>query len=93
MIFLGGTSGFNYGQVVLQINLSVGQVDFLTKFDPRLVIFCQQILIKWQIITQCTWAVCPVLEYEENDLVRPHAMRAIKSDSEAPASTIVTSLH
>ena len=34
MIFLGGTSGFHYGQVVLQIHLSVGQVDFLTKFDP-----------------------------------------------------------
>ena len=34
MIFLGGTSGFHYGQVILQIHLSVGQVDFLTKFDP-----------------------------------------------------------
>ena len=34
MIFLGGTSGFHYGQVVLQIHLSVGQLDFLTKFDP-----------------------------------------------------------
>ena len=34
MIFLGGTSGFHYGQVVLQIHLSVGQEDFLTKFDP-----------------------------------------------------------
>ena len=34
MIFLGGTSEFHYGQVVLQIHLSVGQVDFLTKFDP-----------------------------------------------------------
>ena len=34
MIFLGGASGFHYGQVVLQIHLSVGQVDFLTKFDP-----------------------------------------------------------
>ena len=30
--------------------------------------------------------------YEENDLVRPHghAMRAIKSDSEAPASTFAS---
>ena len=36
MIFLGGTSGFHYGQVVLQIHLSVGQVDFSTKFDPCL---------------------------------------------------------
>ena len=36
MIFLGGTSEFHYGQVVLQIHLSVGQVDFLTKFDPWL---------------------------------------------------------
>ena len=34
MIFLSGTSGFHYGQLVLQIHLSVGQVDFLTKFDP-----------------------------------------------------------
>ena len=34
MIFLGGTSGFHYGQVVLQIHLYVGQVDFVTKFDP-----------------------------------------------------------
>ena len=32
MIFLGGTSGFHYGQEVLQIHLSVGQVDFLTPF-------------------------------------------------------------
>ena len=37
MIFLGGTSEFHYGQVVLQIHLSVGQVDFLTKFDPWIV--------------------------------------------------------
>ena len=34
MIFLGGTSGFHYGQVVLQIHLSVGQVDFWTKLLP-----------------------------------------------------------
>ena len=38
MIFLGGTSGFHYGQVVLQIHLSVGQVDFLTKFDPCILL-------------------------------------------------------
>ena len=30
----GGTSGFWGGQVVLVIHLSVGQVDFLTKFEP-----------------------------------------------------------
>ena len=34
MIFLGGTSGFHDGQVDLQNHLSVGQVDFLTKFEP-----------------------------------------------------------
>ena len=28
MILVGGTSGFHYGQVVLEIHLSVGQVDF-----------------------------------------------------------------
>ena len=39
MIFLGGTSEFHYGQVVLQIHLSVGQVDFLTKFDPCVYIY------------------------------------------------------
>ena len=44
MIFLGGTSGFHYGQVVLQIHLSVGQVDFLTKFDPCL-----------HILEMCLW--------------------------------------
>ena len=32
--FGGGTSGFWGGQVVLVIHLSVGQVDFLTKFEP-----------------------------------------------------------
>ena len=37
MIFLGGTSGFHYGQVILQIHLSVGQVDFLTKFAPGFI--------------------------------------------------------
>ena len=30
----GGTSGFWGGQVVLVIHLSVGQVDFCTKFEP-----------------------------------------------------------
>ena len=34
--FGGGTSGFWGGQVVLVIHLSVGQVDFLTKFEPCL---------------------------------------------------------
>ena len=34
MIFLGGTSGFHYGQVVLQIHLSVGQVDFFDEMRP-----------------------------------------------------------
>ena len=33
MNFLDGTSGIHYGQVVLAIHLSVGQVDFLTKFE------------------------------------------------------------
>ena len=33
--FGGGTSGFWGGQVVLVIHLSVGQVDFFTKFEPR----------------------------------------------------------
>ena len=32
--FGGGTSGFWGGQVVLVIHLSVGQVDFFTKFEP-----------------------------------------------------------
>ena len=36
MILVGGTSGFQYGQVVFEIHLSVGQVDFLTKFEPCL---------------------------------------------------------
>ena len=35
--FGGGTSGFWGGQVVLVIHLSVGQVDFLTKFEPCIV--------------------------------------------------------
>ena len=34
LIFLDGTNGFHDGQVDLQNHLSVGQVDFLTKFVP-----------------------------------------------------------
>ena len=34
MIFLGGTSGFHDEQVDFQNHLSIGQVDFLTKFEP-----------------------------------------------------------
>ena len=36
--FGGGTSGFWGGQVVLVIHMSVGQVDFFTKFEPCLII-------------------------------------------------------
>ena len=37
MICLDGTSGFHYGQVVLVIHLSIGQVEFLTTFEPWVV--------------------------------------------------------
>ena len=42
VFFRGGTSGFWGGQVVLVIHLSVGQVAFITKFEPcRRVLCCK----------------------------------------------------
>ena len=54
--FGGGTSGFWGGQVVLVIHLSVGQVDFLTKFEP-----CYQyhsyIYYTYQLVSFCFNAI------------------------------------
>ena len=46
MIFLDGTSGFHYGQVLLVFYLSVGQVNFLTKFEPWCMLSNTSLLIQ-----------------------------------------------